>query len=227
MGTFNLNISVFYNFQTAFFSKFRLFPDFHQISKFPDFSLQGIYFCHFPCFPCFPESVGTLYKGIISRYSTTYLRIPVPPPPGSDVQRIVSSGRVFLCIHLPGVKRQYPWSRRFCTLSCISNGVAPINPKRPASVLSSVVHQLSMMPSFLMCIIVLAKTHLYLWFSSFLNMYVGKMCPLNCPPIQTLSKSSMLTKFSLFCCVLFQTDKCKKTNNAVLKLYVKNYCRAH
>ncbi len=53
MGTFNLNISVFYNFQTAFFQNSLTFPDFHQISKFPDFSLQGIYFAIFPVFPVF------------------------------------------------------------------------------------------------------------------------------------------------------------------------------
>ena len=33
---------------------------FGKISKFPVFSLTGIFFGHFPCFPCFPCAVGTL-----------------------------------------------------------------------------------------------------------------------------------------------------------------------
>ena len=36
------------------------FPDFQQNFKFPDFSLQGFFFHHFPCVPCFPECVATL-----------------------------------------------------------------------------------------------------------------------------------------------------------------------
>ena len=36
------------------------FPDFQQNFKFPDFSLQGFFFHHFPCLPCFPECVATL-----------------------------------------------------------------------------------------------------------------------------------------------------------------------
>ena len=38
------------------------FTDFQQNFKFPDDSLQGIFFHHFPCFPCFPECVATLHK---------------------------------------------------------------------------------------------------------------------------------------------------------------------
>ena len=40
-----------------FFEIPRFFPDFQQNFKFPDFSLQGIFFHHFPCFP---ECVATL-----------------------------------------------------------------------------------------------------------------------------------------------------------------------
>ena len=36
---------------------------FGKISKFPVFSLTGIFFCHFPCFPC---GVGTL-NGLCSQ----------------------------------------------------------------------------------------------------------------------------------------------------------------
>ena len=41
------------------------FPDFLIFIKFPDFSIQGIFFHHFPCFPCFPESVATLCHGVV------------------------------------------------------------------------------------------------------------------------------------------------------------------
>ena len=44
------------------------YPDFQQNFKFPDFSLQGNFFHHFPCFPCFPECVATLQFKYFSRY---------------------------------------------------------------------------------------------------------------------------------------------------------------
>ena len=44
------------------------FPDFQQNFKFPDFSLQGFFFHHFPCFSCFPECVATLLLHVFSYF---------------------------------------------------------------------------------------------------------------------------------------------------------------
>ena len=43
------------------------YPDFTHFYKFPDFSMQGIFFNKIPCFPWFFPVVGTLFKAIFSQ----------------------------------------------------------------------------------------------------------------------------------------------------------------
>ena len=70
---------------------------FDNISKFPVFSLEGIFFCHFPSFPC---AVGTLYMAVLHEchlnqtqvskcYLMCYLNVPIGIGSGYMLGRLV------------------------------------------------------------------------------------------------------------------------------------------